>query len=141
MAYIAIFAFSGTMVLLLPVAKHLGQGRENPFIIFRLISRGETHAREIYHTTIHLYTEWKERLTLLFKKKIYLYSRNILNKLSTFVEEKRLEYLNNMRDSKLLKRQDGISEFYKNMSSVEKGNGEIYEDFEFSSKNLEETVR
>ncbi|PIP61822.1 hypothetical protein COW99_01980, partial [Candidatus Roizmanbacteria bacterium CG22_combo_CG10-13_8_21_14_all_38_20] len=34
-----------------------------------------------------------------------------------------------MRDAKLLKKSDGISEFFKNISDIEKGQGEINEAF------------
>ena len=46
-----------------------------------------------------------------------------------------------MRDSRLIKRSDGISEFFKNMSEIEKGNGEIHKDLDDSSQNYKEEVK
>ena len=46
-----------------------------------------------------------------------------------------------MRDSKLLKKSDGISEFFKNMSNIEKGNGEIHDNYDDGSQNVEEEVK
>jgi len=58
--------------------------------------------------------------------------------MTSFLKERREQYVNIMRDSRLLKKSDGISEFFKNMSDVEKGNGEIHDTFESGSQNTEE---
>ena len=48
----------------------------------------------------------------------------------TMVREQQGIYLGSMRDSRLLKKSDGISEFFRTMSTVEKGAGEIDEGYE-----------
>ena len=69
-----------------------------------------------------------------------MHSKSFLNKLSAFLEKKREEYMNNMRNSRLLKKDEGISEFFKNLSQIEKGNGEIHDVVRPSSQNEEEKV-
>ena len=80
-------------------------------------------------------SETKEKIHLIINKKIKLHSKNTFNKLVAYLGEKREQYETNMRNSRLLKKSDGISEFFKSMSEVEKGNGTIEETFEDSSQN------
>jgi len=84
---------------------------------------------------VHLYFEGKERSSFLIKRQIPLHSKNFSNKLTVYLREKRIRYFNNMRDSRLLKKSDGISEFFKNMSNLEKGNGEINDVYYDGSQN------
>lgn len=141
MTSIAIFILSGTIIVLLPVAKRLEEKRKKPFFVLDAISRGDIHIRELYHKTIRLYSEWKEKVLFFLKKQMPMHSRNFLNKLLFFLKEKKGQYINNMRDSRLLKKPDGISEFFKSISDVEKGNGEINDvykdDFQDDKKELE----
>ncbi|MDZ4205676.1 MAG: hypothetical protein U1C12_00450, partial [Patescibacteria group bacterium] len=74
-------------------------------------------------------------ILFFFKKQIPIHSRNSLNKLLTFLKKKKEQYVVSMRDSRLLKKSDGISEFFKNMSDIEKGNGEIHDVYEDASPN------
>ena len=67
-----------------------------------------------------------------------MHSKNSSNKLLSYLAEKKEKYINNMRDSRLLKKSDGISEFFKNMSSIEKGNGEIHDTYEDGSQEEKE---
>lgn len=122
-----IFTISGLGIIVLTTTKILEQKRKKQLFISNAISRGDTHARKLYHTAVHLYSEGKEKTLLFFQKKIRMHLRNSLNKLISFLKEKKGQYINNMRNSKLLKKPDGISEFFKNMSNVEKGNGEIHD--------------
>ncbi|OHB10189.1 MAG: hypothetical protein A3G05_00380 [Candidatus Zambryskibacteria bacterium RIFCSPLOWO2_12_FULL_45_14] len=141
MITISIFTVSGLSIVLLIVAKKIEEKRKKPLFISNLISRGDIHIRKFYHTAVHLYSEGKEKGLFLLKKQIPIHSRNSLNKTISFLKEKRGQYINNMRDSRLLKKSDGISEFFKNMSEVEKGNGTIHDVYEDSSQNIEEKVK
>lgn len=141
MITISIFTISGLSIITLIVAKKVEEKRRKPFFISNLISKGDTRIRGPYHRMVRLYSEGKERVLFLFKKRVPLHSRNSLNKFLSFLREKREHYVNEMRDSKLLKKPDGISEFFKNMSSVEKGNGEINDVYEDGSQNTEEKVK
>lgn len=134
MIVISIFTISGLSIVTLVVVKRLEEKRKKPFFISEAISKGDIRIREIYHHAVRLYSEGKEKALFLLKRRIPIHSRNSLNKLLSFLKEKREQYAHNMRDSRLLKKPDGISEFFKNMSSVEKGNGEINHTYEDSSQ-------
>jgi hypothetical protein len=136
-----IFAVSGFSIMLLIVAKKVEEKRKKPLFTSNVISRGDIHIRKFYQRAVHLYSESKERVFFFFNKQIRMHSKNSLNKMLSFLEEKRGQYINNMRDSRLLKKSDGISEFFKNMSDVEKGNGVIHDVYEDSSQNTEESVK
>ena len=130
MALIIIFNISGLALILLLINKKLEERYKKTLFISKLISKGDTHARRLYHLAVHSYSEGKERILFFINKQIPLHSRNSLNKTFSFLEDRRKQYLDNLRDSKLLKKSDGISEFFKNMSDLEKGNGEIHDDFD-----------
>ena len=125
MTLIAIFAVSGLAILTLVSAKSLERKRRRPFFILAAISKGDENARRLYQRIVGLYSEGKVRARFFLEKQIPIRSRNFFNKILSFIKEKREYYVNNMRDRRLLKKPDGISEFFKNMSDVEKGTGEI----------------
>ncbi len=135
MTLIAIFTVSGLAILTLVSAKSLERKRRKPFLILTLISRGDIHVRALYHKAVHLYSDSKEKTWFLLKKQVPKHSRNSLNKLLSFIREKREQYVGKMRDSRLLKKPDGMSEFFKSMSDVEKGNGEINDVYVDSSQD------
>lgn len=115
-------------------AKSLERRRKKPFFVLTLISSGDIHVRSLYHKMVHLYSDSKEKGWFLLKKQVPIRGRFLLNKLVSFIKEKREQYVGNMRDSRLLKKPDGISEFFKSMSDVEKGNGEVNEVYPDSSQ-------
>ncbi|KKT95754.1 MAG: hypothetical protein UW97_C0022G0005 [Parcubacteria group bacterium GW2011_GWA2_45_15] len=123
----SLFAFSGLSIILLLVAKRLEEKRKRIFFISNAISKGDTRIRGLYLKVVRLYSEGKERISFFYKKQIPIHSRNSLNKLLIFIRKRREQYAVSMRDAKLLKKSDGISEFFKNMSELEKGNGEIHD--------------
>src|SRR3989344_1997569 len=135
MTSIVIFIVSGLAVVVLLSAKKLGKERIKSFFILNAISKGDVYARDFYHKAIHLYSEGKQRISFLFKRQIPIHSKNSFNKLISFIKEKRERYVNNMRDTRLLKKSDGISEFIKNMSDIERGNGEINDIYEDTRQN------
>ena len=140
MTLIAIFAISGLSVLTLLVAKSIERKRKKPLFILSLISKGDIRIREIYHKTLSAYSEGKERAAFFSTKQLPMHSKNLVNKVVVFVKEKRAEYINRMRDSRLIKKPDGISEFFKNMSEVEKG-GEINDVFETGSQDEKKELK
>lgn len=138
MTLIAIFAISGLSLATLLVAKSLERRRKRPLFILSLISKGDMRTRELYHKLVHAYYDGKEKAGFLITKQLPMRLKNFANKSATFIETKRAEYLNRMRDSRLIKKQEGISEFFKNMSEVEKGGGEINDVFESSQEEQKE---
>ena len=137
MVSITIFTISGLAIISLISAKRIEEKREGRLFILELISKGDFHAREVYHRAVGLYSEGKEKLIFIFMKKVPLHSKYSFNKIMAFIVEKRRRYLNHMRDSRLLKKSDGMSEFFKNISDVEKGNGEINDVYEDDFQNKE----
>ena len=134
MIIFSIFAISGLAIPVLIIAKKLEQKRRKPFLILNLISKGNIHIRKLFHRVVHYYSEGKEKVIFILKRRIPLHSKNSSNKLLSYLVDKKEKYINNMRDSRLLKKPDGISEFFKNMSSIEKGNGEIHDVYEEDSQ-------
>lgn len=129
------FAVSGFSIILLLVSKRLEEKRKKTFFISNIISKGDTHIRELYQKVVRLYSEGKETISFFYKKRVPIHSKNSLNKLLIFLRKRREQYIVSMRDSKLLKKPDGISEFFKNMSEIEKGNGEIHDVYDDASPN------
>lgn len=141
MTPIAIFSISGLAIVSLMVAKKWGEKRRKRFLILDIISKGDIRIRRFYHLTIHFYSEGREYFLFFLKKQISMHSRNSLNKLLAFLRKKRERYVESMRDSRLLKKSDGISEFFKNMSNIEKGNGEIHDSIGRDSQDDKKEVR
>src|SRR3989344_4314724 len=135
MGSIAIFAISGTAIITLLVAKKFEEGREGRLFIFCWITKGDAHIRCWHHKVLRWYSEGKEKISFIAKRQVPIHSKNLFNKLVTYLKEKRDQYENNMRNSRLLKKPAGISEFFKSMSDIEKGNGAIDETLEDTRQN------
>lgn len=132
---VTIFSISGLSLLLLLTAKRLEEKRKRPFFIFSLISKGDARMRRVYQRLIHVYFDSKENFLFFLEKQLPIHSRNSKNKILSYLKEKRAQYVNNMRDARLLKKSDGISEFFKSISNIEKGNGEIHDTIENARQN------
>ncbi|MDO8565376.1 MAG: hypothetical protein Q7R67_02035 [bacterium] len=130
MVTFSLFIISGTALVTLTLAKRREERRKTGVFLLKAISRGDERARALHHQAVRLYSEGKERADFLIKKQLPMRSRHTFNKLVTLLQEQSERYAGRMRDSKLLKKSDGISEFFKNMSEVEKGAGEINEAYE-----------
>lgn len=135
MASVVIFGVSGLAIVLLIATKRLELKNKQDFFILDIISKGNIYIRELYHRVIYFYSEGKERTLFFAHKQVPVYCRKCFNKLLAFIEKKRKQYVVSMRDSRLLKKPDGISEFFKNMSNIEKGNGEIHDVYEDNSQD------
>ncbi|MBI1974638.1 MAG: hypothetical protein HYS51_02205 [Candidatus Zambryskibacteria bacterium] len=135
MISITIFAISGTALITLITAKSIEEKLKKQIFLSSWIAKWDEHAKVWYHKVLRVYSEGKEKAALFFNKKIRIHSKNIFNKLLVYLKEKRERYESNMRNSRLLKKPDGISEFFKNMSDIEKGNGSIDETFEDARQN------
>ncbi len=125
---VTLFILSGTAIAILLVAKRVEEKRRKTNFVLRLVSLGDTRVRELHHVSVHYYSEVKEKTGFFIKKQLPRYSKSSLNKIVAQAQERLDLYLESLRDSKLLKKSDGISEFFQTMSSVEKGAGEINED-------------
>jgi len=142
MVFIYLFILSGLGIATLLVAKRIEEKKRRKLFILELICRGDVMLREFHHEAINFYSEGKETVAFFVKKQLPMKSRSTLNKVLALIEDRTEGYLNNLRDSRLLKKSDGISEFFKNVSDVEKGGGEINEDYyeETSEVAIEEVL-
>jgi hypothetical protein len=135
MTVVTIFGLSGLGIIILIGGKMFGERRRKPLFPLNAISKGDTYIRALYHRLVHLYSVGKEK-TLFFFRRVPIHSRNSFNKLVSYIKEKRNQYSNNMRHSRLLKKSDGISEFFKNISNTKKEKGEINDTYEDNSTTL-----
>lgn len=136
----ATFIVSGAVIVLLLIAKKLSMSKGEQVFVLKIIAKTDKLTREIYHRMVHYYSEIREGTIHFLDKKAGMYLRNLYNKLVSYVDEKRDLYTYNMRNTKLLKgSHSDISEFLKNVSDVEKGNGKI-EEIMHDSRSSEENV-
>lgn len=139
----AIFTFyiSGALIVALLVLKHIEiTKREKPRVL-EIISSKDSHLRLLHKNILLKYLDLKKDVSFFFSKQVPLYTRNKLNKLFTLMRTEMRKRVSNIRDSKLLKRSDGISEFFKNISEIEKGNGEINETYEGEGPKIVDSIR
>lgn len=122
------FILSGTIVAILLIAKRIEEKKNRPVIILNLISKGDERARGLHHEAVRIYSQGKERVVFFISKQLPRYSRSSFNKVVARVEDRIDKHFHNIRDSRLLKKSEGISDFFKTMSEVEKGEGKLYED-------------
>jgi hypothetical protein len=130
MTSVAIFGLSGLAIILLMITKWLQEEKHKNVTILNAISKGNVQIRKLHHLLVYFYDVGKAQVLFIFKIQIPLHSKNIFNKLVTFLKKQKERYVMSMRDSKLLKKHDGLSEFFQNMSSVKKGDGEINDVYE-----------
>ncbi|MCR4279609.1 MAG: hypothetical protein NUV78_02630 [Candidatus Zambryskibacteria bacterium] len=136
MVLIYLFILSGIVLMTMAVAKRLEEKRRTKVFLFKLISRGDSLAREFHHEAVNFYSASKEKTDFFIKKQLPMHSKSSLNKIISKVEEKMERHIDNLRDSRLLKKSDGISEFFKNISTVEKGVGELRGDI-YNGESIE----
>ncbi len=124
-----LFILSGVALTSLTIAKRIElKGRDASFIL-RIVSRGDERARDLYHQALHFYTTGKHRVVFVVKKQLPLRAKSYLTKSVVYIKEKGENRFGNIRNSRLISKRDGMKEFFKNISEVEKGGGELHEDF------------
>ena len=128
---ITLFAFSGAVLVILTTAKIVEGKRRKTFFVLKAISRGDKRLRELKEKALHSYSQSKERTAISLKKQLPLRVRSMWNKTLIWSKDSAQKLIGDLRDSRLLKkRTDGMSEFFKNISDLEKGNGEINDVYE-----------
>jgi hypothetical protein len=126
MTLFIIFIVSGGVVASLLLAKLLEQKTEKSFLPLALISKGDAQVREMSHSTAELYSDFKEHAAHFVSKQLPLHAKSFYNKSEVYLKERIEYYIGNIRGSKLLKKSDGISEFFKSIE-IEKGAGQIHD--------------
>lgn len=124
-----LFTVSGVGIVAITLAKRRESRKKTSAFILRLISLGDERLRSLHHASLRQYSHGKEKFGFWFKKQLPLKAKSLWNRLLAYIRGKGTQYLGDMRGSRLLKRSDGISEFFKNISEIEKGGGEINDTF------------
>lgn len=115
-------------MVVLTIAKRVEEKHKKTFFVFKAISLGDERLREIHHQSLHFYSKGKEKAAFWLKKQLPLKLRSLWNRALVLGKESTKKLVGDLRDSRLLKKKsDGMSEFFKNISDIEKGNGEINE--------------
>lgn len=123
----ALFLLSGAALATLTIAKRVEEKKKRTPAVLRAVSIGDERVRHLHNEILRQYSTAKEKSAFWVKKQLPLKVKSNLNKLHAYAKEKGVEYMGDMRDSRLIKKSDGISEFFKNISEIEKGTGEINE--------------
>jgi hypothetical protein len=139
MFFIIIFIISGALIVLLLLGKRFEERTHRRFFLLSLVSLGDTQARELSHKSLEWYGEAKEKFNFFVKKQFPMQIKGSFMKFESRMEEKFGQFTTQLRDSKLLKKNDGISDFLKSIAEVEKGNGSIDESFT-DSQNSSDTL-
>lgn len=128
MVSFALFILSGVVIAALIVAKMIELRGSKPLFILRAVSKGDERARDMYHKGLKFYSDGKVRLVFFMKRELPVRARIYFNKGLAWANERLEERFGDMRNSRLLSRREGISEFFKSISEVEKGAGELHEE-------------
>ncbi len=123
----ALFVSSGAILATLAVAKRIEEKKKRTPLVLKAVSKGDERVREMHQELLHQYSRVKDKSAFWMKKQLPMKTRSLVNKLQAYAKERSEEYLGDVRGSRLLKKPDGISEFFKSISDIEKGGGEINE--------------
>ncbi len=128
MVSFALFIFSGVTLVALLLAKRVENRSGRRSFLLRAISKGDRQIRELFHRVLDFYSLGRERSLFIIQKQLPLKAKRELGKAQTYIQEKIEGQFGNVRNARLIKRQEGISEFFKNISEIEKGGGELHEE-------------
>jgi hypothetical protein len=130
------------MIIILIGAKIWEEKNRKSFFLLRGISKGDTHIREFSQNAAHRYADMKEELKFMIKRQVPLHTRNIANKSYSLIQEKSNKFISDLKEGKLFGRKnEGISEFLKDISEMEKDNEITSNEGEEGSQNDETLVK
>ncbi len=120
-----IFAISGVCLVVLLATKMFELKHKKSVFPLNFISKSDHRIKEATHLATQHYSELKEKSGFLIKKQLPLHTKNVYYKTESLVKEKIEKYLGDIRNTKILnKKNDGISEFFKNLSDKENGDSQ-----------------
>ncbi len=126
LAYI-LFGISGVAIATLTVAKRIELRKRRTLPLLKAVSRSDEHLRSFYHSILKWYSGGKHKLIFLIKKQLPLRIKNQVNRVLCYLRDLGGKYFGNIRNSRAIRREGDISEFFKNIKEVEKGSGEIHD--------------
>jgi hypothetical protein len=136
------FIVSGVMIVILLAGKVWEEKNRKSFFLLRWISKGDERFREFSQTSAHKYADLKEEAGFIIKRQVPLHTRNIANKTYSQIEEKSKKFLSNLKEGKLFGgKSEGISEFLKDISEMEKDNEAVSNADLEGSQNEESQVK
>lgn len=133
----SIFIVSGAVIALLVITKYLSERRKKTFLVLNLISKGDMHVRDLTHRATNEYSQLKGKTEVLVKKQIPLRTRSLFNRSNAYLRTRLDKHLAYVRNSKLINKSDGISDFFRNISNIEKGRGEINDYYNEEPRDLD----
>ncbi len=129
-----VFLICGVVIAALIGAKIVeGRNKRKPAIL-RLISLGDERTRDLTQRFAHFYSEKKAKMGFFIEKQLPFKTKTLINKANTYIKEKAEKHIGDIRGSKFLRKSDGISEFFKNISEKENG-GRIDHDIGVPEEN------
>jgi len=130
------------MIIILITGKMWEEKNRKSFFLLRWISKGDERFREFSQSSAHKYADLKEDAGFLIKRQVPLHTRNIANKTYAMFQEKGNKFLSDLKEGKLFGRKnEGISEFLKDISEMEKENGQTLDEDREGSQNDETLVK
>ena len=122
----SIFALSGFTIATMLLAKTFEVKGNKKFFLLKAISMADERMRALRHRVLHFYSEGKHKTGFIIKKQLPLKAKNYWNKAVSFTKEQS-ERIINKRGAREISKPENISEFFRSIAEVEKGNGEIHE--------------
>jgi hypothetical protein len=122
---LSLFILSGITIIALTLAKRFELKKRRALFFLTTIGRADERAKDLHHQLVGIYAGGKDKLIFFFKKELPLKVKKRSITVLTFFKNKIEERLGNIRNSRDINKQDGISEFFKTMGEVERGGGEI----------------
>lgn len=136
------FIASGVLIIILIIAKVWEEKNRKSFFVLRGISKGDAQIRELSQNAAHIYADWREKIRFIVKRQLPLHTKNTLNKTITLVGEKSKQYIGDIKEGRMFgKKSEGISEFLKDISEMEKENGAVENEEGEGSQNKKDQVK
>lgn len=122
-----IFYVSGACIaLLLFVKLREMQMRRQPMLL-RLISRGDERMKVFSQKSAHWYADRKEDVIYFFEKQLPVHSRRLWAKAETLAAEKWNLLAEDLRKMQILKRREGLTEYFQTREEEIHMNEELME--------------
>jgi hypothetical protein len=116
-----VFGISGVALVVIFFSKLWELKRHKPVPILSLISLGDERVHKISNELSHTYTAWREKAEFFVNKQLPLYTKNYIQKTNTLIKDKVMKYTGDIRGSKLLKKREGISEYFQSLAEKREG--------------------
>lgn len=121
-----LFLVSGVAIALVLFTKVRELQTGNTPFLLRVISLGDARMKDLSHRTAHIYTDKREELVFFLEKQLPLHTRNAFNKAKLILEEKIRILIDDIRGHRFMKKNEGITEFFKSIEE-EKQDSQIEE--------------